>query len=138
MSFEIVKVRPFGVGGLVVPGVEPGSGSDLTEFTLERLRARGLRDLTVVYTRHPDAGWSALFGYRCDGVPDLTVGDSFIAVAEKYAARFVPDGPSPDHCQRLWQQVEAAEKEGLIERSFREEVLVLPEKGAPELYISLA
>ncbi|UTM38253.1 hypothetical protein MX572_05575 [Rhodococcus pyridinivorans] len=141
MTFTIVKVEPYLVGGLVVPGLEPGVTRDsdgLMEFTVERLRARNIRDLTVVFVCHPRAGWSAVFGYRCDEPEELAVGDSMVRVGEKFAARFVLDGPSPDPYRDLWRQVEMAEKEGLINRALGEEVACIPERGEPELYISLA
>lgn len=140
MTFNIVKVRPYQVGGLVVPGAVPGDHgptTDLMNFTLERLRDRGVRSLSVVYVRHPEAGWSAVAGYRCDEIEDLAVGDSLIRVSEKYAARFVPDGASPTQCEDLWRQVEEADKRERITRAFTEEVVVLPENGEPELYIAL-
>ncbi|MFD6894978.1 hypothetical protein ACFWB0_10585 [Rhodococcus sp. NPDC060086] len=140
MTFTIVKVGPYRVGGLVVPGAEPGvlgPAADLMSFTLERLRERGVQDLTVVYVRHPEAGWSAVAGYRCDNIEDLVVGDSLVRVSEKYAARFVPDGVSQNQCEDLWDQVEAADKKGEITRAFMEEILVLPEHGEADLYVSL-
>ncbi|MEE2059651.1 hypothetical protein [Rhodococcus artemisiae] len=140
MTFAIVKVSPYRVGGLVVPGAAPGvlgRAADLMTFTLERLRDRGVRDVTVAYVRHPEAGWSAVAGYRCDNIDELVIGDSLVRVSEKYAARFVPDGASPNPCEDLWDQVEAADKRGEITRAFTEEILVLPEHGEADLYVSL-
>ena len=140
MSFTIVKVRGYSVGGLVVPGIEPGSGrlgDDLLDFTLERLRARGLGDVTVVYVSNPEVGWTALAGYRCDDVGSLAVGDSMIRVTDKYAARFTPDGSRTDPWEDVWTQVEIAEKEGGIARAYREEVAFLPSSGEMELFVSL-
>lgn len=140
MSFTIVKVHPCHVGGLVVPDMEPGvaaSYSDLMAFTLERLRTRGIRDITVVYVSHPEVGWTAVVGYRCDGVEGLAVGDSLIRVTGKYAARFAPDGSATDPWEDVWTQVAIAEKDGEITRAFREEVAVFSANGEIELYISL-
>lgn len=140
MTFTIVKVDPYQVGGLVVPGAAPGvlgATADLMTFTLERLRARGIRNPTVVYANHPAAGWFAVAGYRCDGLEDLAVGDSLIRVSGKYAARFVPDGQSTTQCEDLWGQVESADKQGWIVRAFTEEILVLSQNGEVELYIAL-
>ncbi|MGN5238956.1 MULTISPECIES: hypothetical protein [unclassified Rhodococcus (in: high G+C Gram-positive bacteria)] len=140
MTFTIVKVGPYQVGGLVVPGAAPGvlgPAADLMNFTLERLCERGVRDITVVYVRHLEAGWSAVAGYRCDNIDELTIGDSLVRVSENYAARFVPEGGSSDRCEDLWDQVEAADKRGEITRAFTEEILVLPERGEAELYVSL-
>ncbi|MFX1759952.1 hypothetical protein [Rhodococcus sp. As11] len=140
MTFTVVKVGPCLMGGLVVPGAEPGvfgeSGS-LTDFTLERLRSRKIRDLVAVFVCHPRAGWSAVFGYRLDDPDDLVIGDSMVRLGERYAARFVPDGPSPDPYKDLWCQVEMAEKEGAISRTYDQEVAYIPERGEPELYISV-
>ncbi|MGN0041043.1 MULTISPECIES: hypothetical protein [unclassified Rhodococcus (in: high G+C Gram-positive bacteria)] len=140
MTFTIVKVPGYAVGGLVVPGIEPGSGrpgDDLLAFTLERFRERGLRDVTVVYVSHPEVGWTVVAGYRCDDIGSLAVGDSLIRVTDKYAARFTPDGSSTDPWEDVWTQVDIAEKEGDIARAFREEVAYLPAAGEMELYISL-
>ncbi|USI91362.1 hypothetical protein [Rhodococcus pyridinivorans] len=140
MTFTVVKLEPCLVGGLVVPGAEPGvfgeSGS-LTDFTLERLRARKIRDLVVVFACHPRAGWSAVFGSRLEKPDDLAIGDSMVRLGERYAARFVPDGPSPDPYKDLWRQVEMAEKEGAITRAYDQDVAYIPERGEPELYISV-
>lgn len=128
------------MGGLVVPGAEPGvfgESGGLTDFTLERLRSRKIRDLVAVFVCHPRAGWSAVFGYRLDDPADLVIGDSMVRVEEQYAARFVPDGPSPDPYKDLWRQVEMAEKEGAITRAYGQEVAYIPERGEPELYISV-
>jgi hypothetical protein len=124
----------------VVPGAAPGvlgPASDLMNFTLERLRDRCVRDVTVVYTRHPEAGWSAVAGYRCDSIAELAIGDSLVRVSGMYAARFVPDRASSHRCEDLWDQVEEADKRGEITRAFTEEVLVLPESGEVDLYVSL-
>ncbi|MBM7457827.1 hypothetical protein ACIBED_15275 [Rhodococcus coprophilus] len=140
MSFTIVKVRGYSVGGLVVPGIEPGSGrlgDDLLDFTLERLRARGVGDVTVVYVSNPEVGWTALAGYRCDDVASLAVGDSMIRITDKYAARFTPDGSRTDPWEDVWTQVEIAEKDGEIARAYREEVAFLPASGEMELFVSL-
>ncbi|MCR8695505.1 hypothetical protein NWP13_23525 [Rhodococcus pyridinivorans] len=140
MTFTVVKADACLVGGLVVPGVEPGvfgESGDLTDFTLERLRLRKIRDLVVVFTCQPRAGWFAVFGYRLAHPDELEIGDSMIRVGERYAARFVPDGPSRDPYQDLWRQVEMAEKEGAITRAYGQEVAFMPERGEPELYISV-
>ncbi|MBS9373474.1 hypothetical protein [Rhodococcus sp. B50] len=140
MTFTVVKAEPCLVGGLVVPGAEPGvfgESGDLTDFTLERLRLRKIRDLMAVFTCHPRVGWSAVFGYRLDDPDELEIGDSMIRVGERYAARFVPDGPSPDLYKDLWRQVEMAEKEGAINRAYTQELAVIPERGEPVLYISV-
>ncbi|MEU5843474.1 hypothetical protein [Rhodococcus sp. NPDC047139] len=140
MTFTVVKAGPCLVGGLVVPGAEPGvfgESGDLIDFTLERLRLRKIRDVVVVFTCHPRVGWSAVFGSRLDSPEDLEVGDSMIRVAERYAAHFVPDGPSRDPYKDLWRQVEIAEKDGAITRSYSQEVAYMPERGEPELYISV-
>jgi hypothetical protein len=141
VTFTVEKVAPFQVGGLVVPGVEPGAFSgdgDLVRFTLERLRNRGVRNPTIVFVRDPEVGWSAVVGYRCAGLEDLAVGDSLIRVSEKHAARFTHDRGSPDTCEDLWRQVEVAEKTGQITRAYSEEVLDIPDTGETALYISLA
>ncbi|MFD0453648.1 hypothetical protein ACFQZK_25265 [Rhodococcus aetherivorans] len=79
-----------------------------------------------------------MVGYRCDGLSDLTIGDSLVRIPTGYFARFVPGGDHSDPVEDVWHQVEIAEKEGRIERAYREEVAVIGPSGVTELYISLA
>ncbi|MDM7486842.1 hypothetical protein QT969_00935 [Rhodococcus sp. CSLK01-03] len=141
MSFELTKLHDHYVGGLVLPGLEPGSTgqqSELLAFTEDRIRARGVGEVLVVYICHPEVGWNAVVGSRCEGLSELTIGDSLVRVPAGYFARFVPDGEHSDPVDDVWHQVEIAEKEGLIERAHREEVAVIGPSGLTELYISLA
>ncbi|OOL31497.1 hypothetical protein GQ85_13285 [Rhodococcus rhodochrous] len=141
MSFELTKLHDHYVGGLVLPGLEPGSTgqrSELLTFTEDRIRARGIGEVVVVYICHPEVGWNAMVGCRCAGLSDLAVGDSLVRVPTGYFARFVPDGDHSDPVEDVWHQVEIAEKEGRIERAYREEVAVIGPSGVTELYISLA
>ncbi len=86
---------------------------------------------------NPEVGWTVLAGFRCDDLGSHAVGDSMIRVTDKYAARFTPDGSSTDPWEDVWTQVEIAEKEGHIARSYREEVAYLPASGEMELFVSL-
>lgn len=141
MTFDIRKMQACAVGGLVLPGVEPGAagqGSDLMMFTQERILARGLDEVVVVYVCNPEVGWSAVVGYRCDGVDDLAVGDSLVRVSEGYVAHFESTAERADAAEDVWRQVEVAEKEGQIERAFREETAVIRPGLSTELFISLA
>ena len=139
MPFDIVKLDEHYVGGLVLPGVEPNDGddkADLLMFTQERVRARGVREVLVLYVCHPAMGWTALVGTRCEGLDDLLPGDSLFRVPAGFFAHVVPEnGGDAADC---WAQVEKAEKEQRIERSYRGDIAVTNPRGTTGLYISLA
>ncbi|WP_301846304.1 hypothetical protein [Rhodococcus pyridinivorans] len=106
------------------------------DFTQDRLRARGLQELLVLYICHAEVGWTALVGTRCKGLADLTVGDSLFLVPTAYFAHFVPeDDYDPD--DDLWAQVDRAEKEERIDRAYRGEIAVVGPSGTTDLYVSL-
>lgn len=135
MSFDVVKLRGCDVGGLVVPGIGTGD-SDLLRFTYERMDARGFTEIYIVFVRDDEIGWAAVVGYPCSGPDDLAVGDSLVRVRPGYAACFVPDGDGDNSLLDLWRQVECAEREGSIERAFREELAVVG-SGPTKLFVSL-
>ncbi|AHD23052.1 hypothetical protein Y013_21670 [Rhodococcus pyridinivorans SB3094] len=139
MTFEITKLREHCVGGLVLPGMEPngrGQKAELLAFTQDRVRARGLQELLVLYVCHAEVGWTALVGTRCKGLYDLTVGDSLFRVPTAYFAHFRPDDDS-DADEDLWSQVDEAEKEERIDRAYRGEIAVVGPSGTTDLYVSL-
>lgn len=140
MSFEVVKLHSFGVGGLVLPGLAPGAAaqrSELMSFTEDRIRARGIDEVVVAYVCNPEVGWSAVVGYRCNGVDDLPVGDSMVTVPTAYFAHFTNDADDDDPAEDVWDQVELAEKEGRIERAYGGEVATIRSNGETDLFIRL-
>jgi len=140
VSFEVVKLHSFGVGGLVLPGMAPGAAaqrSELMAFTEDRIRARGIDEVVVAYVCNPEVGWSAVVGYRCNGVDDLPVGDSMVTVPTAYFAHFTNDADDGDPVEDVWDQVELAEKEGRIERAYGGEVATIRSDGETDLFIRL-
>jgi len=135
-----VKLHSFGVGGLVLPGLAPGAAaqrSELMLFTEDRIRARGIDEVVVAYVCNPEVGWSAVVGYRCNGVDDLPVGDSMVTVPTAYFAHFTNDADDDDPAEDVWDQVELAEKEGRIERAYGGEVATIRSNGETDLFIRL-
>jgi len=135
-----VKLHSFGVGGLVLPGLAPGAAaqrSELMSFTEDRIRARGIDEVVVAYVCNPEVGWSAVVGYRCNGVDDLPVGDSMVTVPTAYFAHFTNDADDDDPTEDVWDQVELAEKEGRIERAYGGEVATIRSNGETDLFIRL-
>ncbi|MGW5072937.1 hypothetical protein [Rhodococcus sp. NPDC004095] len=142
MSFEIVKCGVVDVGGLVLPNVDPASGErsgagGLMEFTRERIRERGITEIVTVYTPNKEGDSIAVVGYRCDSVEHLVEGDVMVRVPAGYFARFVPDGPVDDPIADVWNQVEVAAKEGMIDRALAEEIEITRAPNGFELFISL-
>ncbi|CRK49525.1 conserved hypothetical protein [Rhodococcus sp. RD6.2] len=140
MSFEIVKLGVVDIGGLVLPDVEPASGErlgGLMEFTRERMCERGVAEIVTVYTPNAEGDSIAVVGYRCEGAEHLAEGDVMVRVPAGYFARFVPDGPVDDPMTDVWNQVEVAAKEGMIDRAFAEEIEITRAPNGFELFISL-
>ncbi len=140
MGFEIVKRPLIDVGGLVLPSVEAGSGGrsrGLMEFTRERIHQRGVGETVTVYLPDSGDGSTAVIGYRCDSVEQLTEGDVMVRVPAGYFAKFVPNGTADDQIVDVWRQAEAAEAEGKLDRAFAEEIEITRTPHAVELYISL-
>ncbi|WP_432677987.1 hypothetical protein ACRAJ3_24975 [Rhodococcus pyridinivorans] len=139
MTFTITKLHDHYVGGLLLPGVGPNGGvhkAELLTFTQDRVRARGLQELLVLYVCHAEVGWTALVGTRCKGLSDLTVGDSLFRVPTAYFAHFLPDDDT-NADDDLWSQVDKAEKEERIDRAYRGEIAVVGSSGTTDLYVSL-
>ncbi|MFD6676948.1 hypothetical protein ACFWDA_21640 [Rhodococcus zopfii] len=140
MSFEVLKVHSFGVGGLVLPGVSPGATvqrSELMVFTEDRIRARGIDEVVVAYVCNAEVGWSAVVGYRCNGVEDLAIGDSMVIVPTAYFAQFTNGAAAGDLVEDVWEQAEIAEKEGRIERAYGGDVATIRSNGETDLLIRL-
>ncbi|MCK8674995.1 hypothetical protein ACWDUD_02870 [Rhodococcus sp. NPDC003382] len=111
--------------------------SELMAFTEDRIRARGIDEVVVAYVCNPEVGWSAVVGYRCNGVDDLPVGDSMVTVPTAYFAHFTNDADDGDPVEDVWDQVELAEKEGRIERAYGGEVATIRSDGETDLFIRL-
>ncbi|MFC9356928.1 AraC family transcriptional regulator [Rhodococcus sp. NPDC057014] len=139
---EIVKRQAESFVGLTIPEGKPGRpgpGRELVDFTVERIRDRGISEIFVVYVASPPPRtFTVVVGYPCDSTDKMEPGDVLVGVRSGYFARFrCEDESEPDALAETWSVADYASARGRIERAFTEDLEVHHPDGSVELFLSL-
>ncbi|PQP20608.1 hypothetical protein [Rhodococcus opacus] len=139
---EIVKRQAESFVGLTIPEGKPGRpgpGRELVDYTVERIRDRGISEIFVVYAASPPPRtFTVVVGFPCDSTDKMEPGDVLVGVRSGYFARFCcEDESEPDALAETWSVADYAAARGRIERAFAEDLEVRHPDGSVELFLSL-
>ncbi|MDJ0416307.1 GyrI-like domain-containing protein [Rhodococcus opacus] len=139
---EIVKRQAESFVGLTIPEGKPGRpgpGRELVDYTVERIRDRGISEIFVVYAASPPPRtFTVVVGYPCDSPDKMEPGDVLVGVRAGYFARFCcEDESEPDALAETWSVADYAAARGRIERAFTEDLEVHHPDGSVDLFLSL-
>ncbi|MDI9937088.1 GyrI-like domain-containing protein [Rhodococcus opacus] len=139
---EIVKRQAESFVGLTIPEGKPGRpgpGRELVDYTVERIRDRGISEIFVIYAASPPPRtFTVVVGYPCDSPDKMEPGDVLVGVRAGYFARFCcEDESEPDALAETWSVADYAAARGRIERAFTEDLEVHHPDGSVDLFLSL-
>ncbi|EKT80720.1 hypothetical protein WSS_A20714 [Rhodococcus opacus M213] len=139
---EIVKRQAESFVGLTIPEGKPGRpgpGRELVDYTVERIRDRGISEIFVIYAASPPPRtFTVVVGYPCDSPDKMEPGDVLVGVRAGYFARFCcEDESEPDALAVTWSVADHAAARGRIERAFTEDLEVHHPDGSVDLFLSL-
>ncbi|EID80376.1 GyrI-like domain-containing protein [Rhodococcus opacus] len=139
---EIVKRQAETFVGLTIPEGKPGRpgpGRELVDYTVERIRDRGISEIFVIYAASPPPRtFTVVVGYPCDSPDKMEPGDVLVGVRAGYFARFCcEDESEPDALAETWSVADYAAARGRIERAFTEDLEVHHPDGSVDLFLSL-
>lgn len=144
MSFEIVDLEETWVAGLPVRSPKRALGQ-LDDPALNQAWSAVLNQeisgpLASIYTDFaPGIGSynTQIVGYRCSSLDQVARGHLIAKVRAAKYARFSAVGYFPDILTRLWTQIDHAEEQGDIVRSFTGDFECYPHAYKIDLYLSL-
>ncbi|MDJ0393979.1 effector binding domain-containing protein [Rhodococcus sp. G-MC3] len=144
MSFEIVDLEETWVAGLPVRSPKRALGR-LIDPALDQAWSSVLKQdiggpLASVYTDFaPGIGSynTQIVGYRCFALSQVKRGHLIAKVPSARYARFSAVGHFPDVLTRLWQQIDHAEEQHEIKRTFTADYECYPHAYKIDLYLSI-
>ncbi|MET0197893.1 AraC family transcriptional regulator [Rhodococcus sp. RS1C4] len=144
MAFEIVDLEETWVAGLPVRSPKRALGR-LNDPALDQAWSSVLKQdiggpLASVYTDFaPGIGSynTQIVGYRCSTLAEVTRGHLVARIPAAKYAKFSSVGHFPDVMVRLWQQIEHAEEQHEITRTFTADYECYPHAYKIDLYLSI-
>jgi len=144
MAFEIVDLEETWVAGLPVRSPKRALGR-LNDPALDQAWSSVLKQdiggpLASVYTDYaPGIGSynTQIVGYRCSALAEVTRGHLVARIPAAKYAKFSSVGHFPDVMVRLWQQIEHAEEQHEITRTFTADYECYPHAYKIDLYLSI-
>lgn len=142
MTFSITARSAELYAGLVAPRIQPGaeaSSGEWVKFLRDRLREKhaDADSIWTVYVPDAHGTCNAVVGIPIASTEDVVDGDVFVAVPTGVYALFTPSGSLANPVEDVWLQVDESSESGEIFRAYKEELEVVTNDGAVQLFISI-